>query len=575
MQRQEPATATSEVTVRSGGEVLVDQLVVHGVTDVFCVPGESFLAVLDALHDQSIRVTACRHEGGATFMAEAAGKLTGRPGIAIVSRGPGAMNASTGIHVAMQDSTPLILIVGQVPRAVRGREAFQEMDYGACFGSVAKWVIEIDDAARLPEMVSRAFHVATQGRPGPVVIAVPEDMLADGVEVRDAMPYETACAGISTEQVERIQSRLEAASNPILIAGGPGWTADAVSSLERFADRFTLSVAVTFRRQMLFSADHPCFAGDLGIGQNPKLTERVRNADLVMLVGGRLSDVPSQNYSLFDIPGTGERLIHIHPGSDELNKIYHARIAIQARPDTFCAAIEGMAPRCALPWLAETPKAHADYRAWSDCSSVRSPGELQMQSVVEVMLSRLPADTIVCNGAGNYAGWVHRFWRFTRFGTQLAPTCGCMGYGVPAAVAAKRLHPSKVVVAFAGDGCFMMNGQELVTAIQYELPILIVVVDNGMYGTIRLHQERKYPGRVVGTDLHSPDFAALARAYGGHGETVTRNAEFPDALERALASQKAAIIHCRISPEAITPGETLSGVRASALAARADRKSAG
>ncbi|MCA3575524.1 MAG: thiamine pyrophosphate-binding protein [Aestuariivirga sp.] len=553
------------MSARTGGQILVDQLKVHGTSHVFCVPGESYLAVLDALHDAAIATIVCRQEGGAAFMAEAAGKITGRPGIVMVTRGPGATNASPGIHVASQDSTPLIMFVGQVARDMKEREAFQELDYKAVFGSIAKWVVEIDRAERIPEIVSRAFHVATQGRPGPVVIALPEDMLTDTVEVRDALPFAPALTRPGVEEMAELGQRLLSARRPVVLAGGSGWSEQGVKDLVRFAENFDLPVAVTFRRQMLFPADHPNFAGDLGIGPNPKLLKRVKEADLVLLVGGRLSEMPSQSYTLLDIPGDGARLVHVHPGPEELNKVYRAGLGILATPRAFAAAAAALAKPNAVNWAGEAAAAHADYRQWSDPAPVRTPGELQMAGVMAHLVAVMPPDTVFCNGAGNYATWLHRFWPFRGFATQLAPTSGSMGYGVPAAVAARALQPSREVIAFAGDGCFLMNGQEFATAIQHDLPIIVVVVDNGMYGTIRMHQEREYPGRVSATALRNPDFAALARAYGGHGETVRATADFGPALARARAAGMPAIIHCLIDPEAITPARSLTDIRNAAL----------
>ncbi|MFN4141387.1 thiamine pyrophosphate-binding protein [Aestuariivirga sp.] len=553
------------MTSRTGGQILVDQLKVHGTSHVFCVPGESYLAVLDALHDASISTIVCRQEGGAAFMAEAVGKMTGRPGIVMVTRGPGATNASPGIHVAQQDSTPLIMFVGQVARDMKEREAFQEVDYKAVFGAMAKWVVEIDRAERIPELVSRAFHVATQGRPGPVVVALPEDMLTETADVPDALPFAPAVMRPGAADLEALQRRLLAAERPILLAGGSGWSEQGVNDLVRFAENFDLPVAVTFRRQMLFPADHPNFAGDLGIGPNPKLLARVKNADLVLLVGGRLSEMPSQSYTLLDIPGDGSKLVHVHPGPEELNKVYRAGLGILATPHAFAEAAAALPKPNAVRWSGSAEAAHADYRGWSDPSKIRTAGEVQMSEVMAHLVEVMPADTVYCNGAGNYATWVHRFWPFRSYASQLAPTSGSMGYGVPAAVAAKALQPERAVMAFAGDGCFMMNGQEFATAVQYRLPIVVVVVDNGMYGTIRMHQEREYPGRVSATSLVNPDFAALARAYGGHGETVLRTEEFAGALERARQSGKPAIIHCLIDPEAITPARSLTDIRNAAL----------
>ena len=553
------------MTMRTGGQILVDQLKLHGTSHVFCVPGESYLAVLDALHDAEIKTIVCRQEGGAAYMAEAAGKITGKPGIVMVTRGPGATNASCGIHVASQDSTPLIMFVGQVARDMKEREAFQEIDYKAVFGSMAKWVVEIDRAERIPEIVSRAFHVATQGRPGPVVIALPEDMLTDAVEVADALPYQPAVMKPGAADMEALQRRLLAAERPIVLAGGSGWSEQGVADLVRFAETFDLPVAVSFRRQMLFPADHPNFAGDLGIGPNPKLLERVKNADLVLLVGGRLSEMPSQSYTLLDIPGDGSKLVHVHPGAEELNKVYRAGLGILATPHAFAAAAAELPKPNSVTWAGAPKAAHADYLAWSDTAKIKSPGSLQMAEVMAHLKQVMPADTVYCNGAGNYATWVHRFWPFRAFASQLAPTSGTMGYGVPASVAAKALNPDREVIAFAGDGCFMMNGQEFATLMQYGLPVIVVVVDNGMYGTIRMHQEREYPNRISATELKNPDFAALARAYGGHGETVRSTAEFGPALERARNSGKPAILHCLLDPEAITPARSLTDIRNTSL----------
>ncbi|WP_374332267.1 thiamine pyrophosphate-binding protein [Aestuariivirga sp.] len=553
------------MTSRTGGQILVDQLKIHGTSHVFCVPGESYLAVLDALHDADIKTIVCRQEGGAAYMAEAVGKMTGQPGIVMVTRGPGATNGSCGVHVASQDSTPLIMFVGQVARDMKEREAFQEIDYRAVFGSMAKWVVEIDRAERIPEIVSRAFHVATQGRPGPVVIALPEDMLTDTVEVADALPFAPAVMKPGPADMEALQRRLLEAERPILIAGGSGWNEQGVKDLVRFAENFDLPVAVSFRRQMLFPADHPNFAGDLGIGPNPKLLERVRSADLVLLVGGRLSEMPSQSYTLLDIPGDGAKLVHIHPGAEELNKVYRAGLGMLATPHAFAAAAAELPKPNAVRWAGAPKAAHADYLAWSDPSKIRTAGDLQMSEVMSHLREVMPADTVYCNGAGNYATWVHRFWPFRAFASQLAPTSGTMGYGVPAAVAAKALQPQREIVAFAGDGCFMMNGQEFATMLQHGLPVIVVVVDNGMYGTIRMHQEREYPGRISATELKNPDFEALARAYGGHGETVRTTAEFGPALARARKCGKAAIIHCLIDPEAITPARSLTDIRSASL----------
>lgn len=556
--------APSPNSPRTGGQILVGQLVSHGVKHVFCVPGESYLAVLDALVDSNIEVTICRQEGGAAMMADAHGKLTGEPGICMVTRGPGASNALAGIHIAKQDSSPLIVFVGQIERGMREREAFQEMDYRAIFGQAAKWATEIDDPARIPEILSRAFHVATSGRPGPVVIALPEDMLVEMATVPDAPHFEPVQSAPAKGQMQDLAERLAKAKSPVAILGGTRWSAKAVKEFTAFAEKYKLPVAVSFRRQMLFPANHPCFIGDVGIGLNPALLKRIENADLVLLVGGRMSEMPSQAYTLFDIPVPKQTLVHVHPDSGELGRVYRAAVAINAAPDAFAAELASLPAPATTPWAADTDAMHKSYLAWSDPSAIKTPGALQMGGVMEYLEAKLPADAIMTNGAGNFATWLHRFHRFSQYGTQLAPTSGSMGYGLPAAVGAKRLSPEKMVVCFAGDGCFMMHGQEFATAIQYNLPIIVLIIDNGMYGTIRMHQEKHYPGRVSGTQLQNPDFAAYAKAFGGHGERVETTEQFGPAFERAVASGKPAILHCLIDPEAITPTTTISKLRAAA-----------
>ena len=546
---------------RTGGQILVDQLVLHGVDHLFCVPGESYLAALDALHDADIAVTVCRQEGGAAMMAEAYGKLTGKPGICFVTRGPGATNASPGLHIARQDSSPMILFVGQVARGMREREAFQELDYRAVFGTIAKWVTEVEDPARFPELVSRAFQVATSGRPGPVVIALPEDTLTDEAAVPDAPAFEPVETHPGPGQMAELQKLLWAAERPIAIIGGSRWSEDAVRRFTRFAERFALPVVCSFRRQMLFSAEHPCYAGDLGLGVNPKLTARIKDSDLVLLVGGRMSEIPSQSYTLFDIPTPRQPLVHVHPDPGEIGRVYRARLPVNASPNAFTAALEAVQPPNDVVWRDRTRAAHEEYLAWSDPKPIRLPGDLQMGPIMAHLREALPPDTIMTNGAGNFSAWVHRFWPFRHYATQLAPTSGSMGYSVPSAVAAKRLFPQRPVVCFAGDGDFLMNGQEFATAVQYDLPIVVVVLDNGMYGTIRMHQEREYPGRVSATMLKNPDFADYARAFGGHGERVERTQDFAPAFERAVKSGKPAILHCLIDPEAITPTTTLTAIR--------------
>ena len=555
---------TAATKGRPGGRILVDQLAKQGVERLTCVPGESFLAVLDALHDAAIDVLVCRQEGGAAIMAEAYGKLTGRPGICFVTRGPGSMNGSHGVHIAAQDSTPMIMFIGQVERGMREREAFQELDYKAVFGSIAKWVVEIDSAGRIPELVARAFRVAMQGRPGPVVVSLPEDVLTEIADVADAPRVEPADTAPADADMTRLGELVREAKRPLMIVGGSRWNASACKSVAEFAERAGIPVAASFRRASLFPADHPNFAGDLGIGPNPKLAARIKDADLLLLVGGRMSEISSSSYSLLEIPVPKQKLVHIHPGAEELGRVYQPVLAIQASPIAFASKLASLDVGARTNAEAAAT-AHADYLAWSD-NPRKLPGEFQYGEVMCWLRERLPRDAIICNGAGNFAGWIHRYFRFRGFATQLAPTSGSMGYGVPAAVMAKRMLHGRTVVAFAGDGDFLMNGQEFATAVQFEIPVIVVVIDNGMYGTIRMHQENHYPKRVSGTGLTNPDFAALAKAYGGHGERVETTEEFAPAFERALKSGKPAILHCLLDPEAITAARTLTELRDAALA---------
>ncbi len=550
---------------RTGGRILVDQLELHGIGHVFCVPGESYLAVLDALHDSGIAVTVCRQEGGAAMMAEAHGKLTGRPAACFVTRGPGATNAAAGVHIAQQDSTPLLLFVGQIDRRMREREAFQELDHRAVFGTMAKWATEIEHAERIPELVARAMHVAMSGRPGPVVVALPEDMLSETVTVGDAKRAEPVEMHPGPAQMDAMRSLLGRAERPLAIVGGARWNAEAVAGFAAFAQANDVPVAVSLRRQMLFPHGHPNYVGDVGIGINPALKARVAEADVLLLLGARMSEMPSQGYALLDIPVPQQSVVHVMPEPAELGKVYQPALAICATPIAFVGALEGTSLIPSASRRAVLAQGRADYLAWSDPASIRSPGPLQMAEVMRHLGEALPDDALLCNGAGNYASWVHRFHRFKGFGTQLAPTSGSMGYGVPAAIGAQRLDPGRTVVAFAGDGCFMMHGQEFATAVQYGLNVIVIVVDNGMYGTIRMHQEREYPGRVSATALRNPDFAAYAKAFGGHGERVTATAEFAPAFERARASGLPSILHLVLDPEAITPSTTLSRIRQAAL----------
>ena len=546
--------------MRTGGQLIVEALEANGVERVFCVPGESYLAVLDALYDSPIKTVVCRQEGGAAMMADCEGRLTGKPGICFVTRGPGATNAAHGLHIARQDSNPMILFVGQNARHVREREGFQEMDYRAFFGSVAKWVVEIDDAARIPELVTRAFAVATSGRPGPVVIALPEDMLTDVVDAPQARPFAPVETAPDAAAMARLGDMLRGAKKPFVILGGSRWSEEAVEAFKGAADRWKLPVGVEFRRQMLFDHMHPSYAGDVGIGPSPALAKRIKDADLVLLVGGRFGEVPSSDYTLIESPYPKQTLVHVHPDPEELGRVYRADLAINSSPHAFALAFAALNAPDAPVWADDTAELRAARLKWATPPE-KSPGDVAMGPIMRHLAETLPVDAILANGAGNYATWVHRFHPFRRFATQAAPTNGSMGYGTPAAVAAKLTFPEREVVAFAGDGCFMMNGQEFATAMQHGAAIVVIVVDNGMYGTIRMHQEREYPARVSGTALSNPDFAALARAYGGHGERVENTEEFAPAFARARASGKPAIIHILLDPEAITPTRSLTDIR--------------
>ena len=555
------------VKTRTAAQALVDQLILHGVTHVFCVPGESFLGVLDALYDSPIQVTVCRQEGGAAMMAEAVGKATGRPGVCFVTRGPGATNATPGIHIARQDSTPLIMFVGQIERGSREREAFQELDYRAVFGSMTKWTTEIDQADRVPELVSRAFFTATSGRPGPVVVALPKDMLGERVSGPDAPAFAPVETSPGAEDMQALEALIANAERPIFVLGGARWTPEACAAVTRFAERFDMPVATSYRRAPLFDALHPNYAGDLGLSPNPKLVARVQAADLVVFVGGRMNEITSQGYTLFDIPQPQTQLVHIYPGAEELGRVYSPALAINASPIRFAAALDALAPPAARLWSAQAAEAHADYIAWSQVATPQ-PGDVNLGEVMVWLRENLPVDTILCNGAGNYASWIHRFYRFRHFASHIAPTSASMGYGVPAAVAMKRLHPDRTVISINGDGDFLMNGQEFAIAVQYGLNFITIVVDNGIYGTIRMHQEREHPGRVSATELVNPDFAAYARAFGGFGVTVERTEDFPAAFRAAQASGMPAIIHLKTDPDAITPSTTLTKIREAAMARR-------
>lgn len=544
---------------RHGGQILVDQLVLRGVERVFSVPGESFLAALDGLHGAGIANVVCRHEGGAAMMAEAHGKLTGQPGVLFVTRGPGAANAASGLHVARQDSTPMVAFVGQIARGHRDREAFQEVDYRAFMGPLVKWAAEVEDTDRLPEYVARAFNVAMSGRPGPVVLALPEDMLSDIAQVPDIPVAVPAPPQIAAPQVDALLAALDGAERPLVVAGGPGWSPQAAADLARFAERFDLPVAVSFRRQGHMDNRHPNYVGDLGVGMNPGLAGRLRNADPVIALGTRLGDTATAGYTLIDPAAPGRRIVHVHPDPDELGRVWQADPAIAVpAPQMLTVLAHARPPE--VTWGAWTRDARADYEAWT--RPRETPGTVKMEQVITWLNDTLPEDAILTNGAGNYAAFLHRYFRFKRFGTQLAPTSGSMGYGFPAAVAASLQHPGRTVVCLAGDGCFQMTLNEMSTAIQHGATPIVIVANNGRYGTIRMHQEKTYPGRVSGTDLANPDFAALARAYGGHGEVVTDGAGFADAFARASSAGVPSVIELKLDPEALSTAMTLSEARA-------------
>ncbi len=550
--------------MRTGGQLIVDQLVVHGVDVAFGVPGESYLAVLDALHDAPIRFVSCRHEVGAANMADAYGKLTGRPGICMVTRGPGATHAAGGIHTAYQDSTPLILLIGQVGRAMMEREAFQEIDYRQMFGPMAKWVAQIESADRIPELVSRAFHVATSGRPGPVVLALPEDMLVDESSVADAAPYSITRVHAAAGDIQAARALLAGAERPLVIVGGAPWSAEANEALTRWCVDGAVSVASGWRCQDYVDNAADVYVGHLGLGPDPRLAQRVRDADVLLVIGDRLSEITTSGYTLLDVPSPAQALVHVTADPNEIGRVYTPALGIAASPDAFALSLAATPALDPDGRQDETARARADYLA--NLVHTPAPGALDMGDVMATLRERLPADAILTNGAGNFTVWAHRFYEFRQYRTQLAPTSGAMGYGVPAAIAAKILDPERIVVCMAGDGDFLMTGQELATAVQEDAAVVILVVNNGMYGTIRMHQERHYPGRVSGTDLVNPDFAALARAFGAHGAVVEQTADFAAALERALACGRPAVIELRVDPEALTPRQSLSEIREAAQA---------
>jgi len=558
----------SDRTGRTGARLLVDCLAQQGVDRVFCVPGESYIAVLDALHDRKdeIDLVVCRQEGGAANMAEAHGKLTGRPGVCFVTRGPGATNASIGVHTAFQDSTPMILFIGQVGRDFADREGFQEVDFGAMFAPLAKWAAQINDPARIPEYLHRAFQTAMAGRPGPVVLALPEDMLSEIVagEVEIGRRADPIPAAPRPDQIDDVMALLARAKRPLVIAGGGGWTKEAGRDLVSFARRSHVPVTVSLRCQDYLPNSEPCFIGHLGIGAESSLARRLAEADLLLVLGPRLGEMTTAGYTLLVPPRlAGKTLVHAHPDPNELGRVYQADLPINAAASEVLAALAARPPVADPPWRDWAASCRADYEA--SLAPTSQPGDLNLGEVITTLREAMPADTIMCSGAGNYTGWLHRHWPFSSYRTQLAPTSGAMGYGVPAAVAAKLAFPDREVVSIAGDGCFMMNGQELATAVQYGLKILFIVVNNGMYGTIRMHQERNYPARESGTALVNPDFVTLAQAYGCHAERVEATADFAAALQRARDADTSAFIEIVTDPEALSVRTTLSKLRDSSL----------
>lgn len=545
---------------RTGAQHLVDALLANGADMAFGVPGESYLAVLDAIVDveDRLRFITCRHEAGAANMAEAYGKLTGRPGICMVTRGPGATHAAVGVHTAMQDSTPMILLIGQVARGMREREAFQEVEYRRFFADQCKWVAEIDDPARVPEFMARAFATAMNGRPGPIVLALPEDMLVETAEAAGVTRTEPARAAPSRDDAARLKEMLAGAKRPFVLFGGGGWNAQAVKDARRFVERNDLPVGCTFRAKDYYDNTGPNYAGDVGIGPNPKLAARVREADLVIALGPRLGEMTTSGYTLFTPPAAKQALVHIHPGAEELGRVFQPALAINASIPEAARMLKGIEVESGA-WAGEAAAAHAEFEAFT--SPLEVTGGVNLSKVFTDLFDLVKKDAIVTNGAGNYAAWLHRFFRHRTWRTQLAPTSGAMGYGVPAAVAAKLVHPDREVISVNGDGCFMMCCQELATAMRYGANVIFIVVDNGAYGTIRMHQERDYPHRVSGTDLTNPDFKRFAESFGLHAQTVLHEDDFPAALKRARRAGRPAMIVIKGDVEAIAPGKTLSAVR--------------
>jgi acetolactate synthase-1/2/3 large subunit len=562
---------SANLSAMTGGQLVVASLAAHGVEMAFGVAGESYLEVLDALFDApQIRFVTCRQEGGAAFMAEAYGKLTHKPGVLLVTRGPGACNAAIGIHTAFQDSTPMVVLVGQVARHQLDREAFQEVDFRRMFSPLAKWVAQIDMAERVPELVNQAFQVATSGRPGPVVLALPEDMLRERAEAPVSGPYRPVHAHPGAADLAELRRLLAVSERPVAIVGGGGWSDQACRDIARFAEQNDLPVACSFRRQDILDNRSPSFVGDLGTGAAPALVARIKEADLVLAIGARLGEITSQSYSILGIPDPGKTLVHVHPAAEELGRVFHPALPIQSGVAEFAAAAAALGPVPAGRWAQWRSEARRDYDAGLSPSPATSGGALDLGRVMGWLRERLPDDAIVTSDAGNFSGWPNRFLQYRRPGRQLGPTSGAMGYGVPAAVAAKLVHPGRMVVGFVGDGGFMMTGHELATALAEGLGPIILLFNNAMYGTIRMHQERRFPGRVVGTALKNPDFPTLAQAYGAFAARVTRTEEFTLAFDEAARGNRAAIIELVMDPDQITTRTTLAALRRQAEARAAE-----
>jgi acetolactate synthase-1/2/3 large subunit len=545
-----------------GGQILINQLREEGCDTAFCVPGESYLAALDGLHGQNdIRTIICRQEGGAAIMADAYAKMTGKLGAAFVTRGPGATNASIGVHIARQDSTPMILFVGQVGRDMQDREAFQEVDFTAMFSPLAKWSAEIRDTDRIPEYVAHAAHTAMSGRPGPVVLALPEDMLSAASEAQLILRAPIAKAYPSDADMEAVSTLLDQAKRPLMIIGGPGWSNEVRDKVTAFSERLELPVIAAFRYQDYIDNRHPNYAGHMGIGIDPNLAKRIKEADVLLVMGPRLGEMTTSAYSLVKPPAPDQRLIHVHPGAEELNSVYRTEVPVLSTLAGFADRLGDIKTPGDIAWKDTATQAHADYEAFS--APIETPGDVKMEKVISHISNVLPDDAIITNGAGNYTAFIHRYYQYRNYRTELVTTSGSMGYGLPAAIAAKLAQPKRKVVCFAGDGCFLMNGQEMATAMQYDLPIVTIVVNNGMFGTIRMHQEREYPDRISGTELKNPNFADFARSFGANGEVVERTEDFSDAFDRAINADKPSLIELRVDPEASTPRMTLSDIRGS------------